>query len=114
MLSSNLSRLASAPGIASLLWLALLAPAAAAPTTLLCSVEGKEEVAARIEDPWGDAPVLQGMSGPMAVTRFIRGTTVIFDARREVLYFERGTHAFAYSSVVKGGPTLRGTCEEGS
>ncbi len=109
-----LSRRAAIPGLAGLAVLALLSPAMASPTALLCSAKGQSGVTARIDDPWGDAPVLLGTSGPMPVTRFVRGKTVIFDARREVLYFETATHAFAYSSVAKGGPTLRGTCEEGS
>lgn len=107
-------RTAAVPFIVVLSGLALSGSALAAPTSLVCSIKGKDEVAARIEDPWSDAPLLQGMSGPMPVTKFVRGSTVIFDARREVLYFDTGNHAFAYTSVVKGGPTLRGTCEEGS
>lgn len=114
MLLPFLPRRAAVPGIGGILWLALLLPAPAAATTLLCSAEGQDGITARIDDPWGDAPVLQGKSGPLPVTKFVRGKTVIFDARREILYFETGTHAFAYAQMEKGIVTLRGTCEEGS
>lgn len=94
---------------------AALLPSAAAAATLLCSVAGQDEPAALVGDPWGDAPVLQGAGEPLPVRRFVRGTTIIFDARRAVLYFDTGTRAFAYTQMDKGTMTTqRGTCEEGS
>lgn len=118
----SLPRRSACPGLMGLPGLtilptALLAALLAFPavaTTLLCTASGQQEVTARIDDAWGEKPVLSGKSGPLPVMRFIRGTTAIFDARREVLYFESSTHAFAYALMGKGIVTLRGTCEEGT
>ena len=100
--------------------LALSLAAAAGPvlaTTLVCNAPGESAgPVARVGDPWGDAPVLQGAGDAHPVQRFVRGQMIIFDAGREVLYFYRGNHAFAYTQVEDGGGivTLRGTCEEGA
>lgn len=108
---------ATAPALATAFSLTAFLPASAAATTLLCSAGGTGDgsISARVGDPWGDAPVLQGKGDPLPVTKFVRGRTIIFDARSEVLYFDTANHAFAYTQMGQGKmATVRGTCEEGA
>jgi hypothetical protein len=93
-----------------------LAAGAASGSTLVCSTAGDPDgPPALVGDAWGESPVLQGPGEPLPVVRYERGRTVIFDARSAVLYFDRNSHAFAYTQMGGGTmTTVRGTCEEGS
>ena len=102
---------AKAGGVGALA-LALLGAGPAQAVSLVCHTPPGVGAAfaaphtARIADPWGDAPVLSGADEPVAVVRYNRARTIIFDARNEFLYVDRDNHMFTYS-LWQGGRTVQ-------
>lgn len=67
-----------------------------------------------VDNPWADRPRMTGVDGPVDVTLFKRGRTLIFDAGDEVLYVDRDRRKFTYTKSGAAGVTmLRGTCRAG-
>ena len=95
--------------------LALACPAGA--ETLICDSDPAADAqpassnTVTVADALGPSPVMTGATGPLPVTLFQRGSTWVFDARSEALYYDRDTHRFAYMRITdKPALMWRGTC----